>query len=45
MPRWVKVVSVAGIVAVVLLIVLLSTGHGPSRHRGAAAYATHFAGS
>ena len=44
-PRWVKVFAVAGIVAVILVIVLLSTGHGPSRHRGAAAYATHSAGS
>ncbi len=44
-PRWVKVFAVAGIVTVILLIVLLSTGHGPGRHQGAAAYAAHSAGS
>jgi hypothetical protein len=31
-PRWVKAFAVAGIVAVVLVIVMLFTGHGPGRH-------------
>jgi hypothetical protein len=34
MPRWVKVFAVLGIVLVVLVIVMLFTGHGPGRHTG-----------
>jgi hypothetical protein len=36
-PRWVKVFGLVGLVLVVLLIVLLATGHGPGRHSGGAA--------
>jgi hypothetical protein len=34
MPRWVKVFAIVGIVVVVLVIVMLFTGHGPGRHTG-----------
>ena len=35
MPRWVKVlISVAALLAVLLLVGLLSGGHGPGRHLG-----------
>jgi hypothetical protein len=33
-PRWVKVFAIVGIVVVVLVIVMLFTGHGPGRHTG-----------
>lgn len=31
-PRWVKVAWVIGVVLVLLLVVMLVSGHGPSRH-------------
>ncbi|MET7396454.1 hypothetical protein ABZS66_23535 [Dactylosporangium sp. NPDC005572] len=31
-PRWVKVFAIAGVAVVVLVVVLLLTGHGPGRH-------------
>jgi hypothetical protein len=31
-PRWAKVFAIAGGVIVVLLAVMLLTGHGPGRH-------------
>jgi hypothetical protein len=31
-PRWVKVFAVAGLVLLVVVIVALLGGHGPSRH-------------
>jgi len=31
-PRWVKVFGIIGIVLVLLIIVMLLTGHGPARH-------------
>jgi hypothetical protein len=31
-PRWVKVFGIIGLVLVLLVIVLLLTGHGPGRH-------------
>jgi hypothetical protein len=31
-PRWVKAFAVAGVVVVVLVVVMLLTGHGPSEH-------------
>jgi hypothetical protein len=33
-PRWVKVFAVIAGVLVVLVVILLLTGHGPSRHMG-----------
>ena len=33
-PRWVKVFALVGVVLVVLVIVMLFTGHGPGRHTG-----------
>jgi hypothetical protein len=33
-PRWVKLFAVIGAVIVVLVVVLLLSGHGPSRHGG-----------
>lgn len=32
MPRWVKAFLIAGVVIVVLLMVMLLSGHGPGRH-------------
>jgi hypothetical protein len=32
MPRWVKVFAIVGAVVLVLLVVMLLTGHGPGRH-------------
>ncbi|WP_282959002.1 hypothetical protein [Actinoplanes xinjiangensis] len=37
MPRWVKVFVIFGAALVVLMLVLLSSGHGPGRHGQAAA--------
>ncbi len=38
-PRWVKVLGILGLVAVLLVVVMLVTGrgggHGPGRHTGA----------
>lgn len=34
MPRWVKGFAVAGVVLVLLLVIMLLTGHGPGRHLG-----------
>ena len=31
-PRWVKVFAIVGVVLVLLIIVMLLTGHGPGRH-------------
>jgi hypothetical protein len=31
-PRWVKILAMAGAVVVVLIVVLLLSGHGPGRH-------------
>ncbi len=31
-PRWVKVFAIIGVVLVLLIIVMLLTGHGPGRH-------------
>ena len=31
-PRWVKVFGIVGAVLVVLVVVMLLTGHGPGRH-------------
>ena len=31
-PRWVKVFAIVGALVVVLVIVMLLAGHGPSRH-------------
>jgi hypothetical protein len=31
-PRWVKVFGIIGVVFVLLIIVMLLTGHGPGRH-------------
>jgi hypothetical protein len=31
-PRWVKVFGIVGLVLLLLIVVLLLTGHGPSRH-------------
>jgi hypothetical protein len=31
-PRWVKVFGLIGVAVVLLIIILLLTGHGPSRH-------------
>lgn len=36
-PRWVKVFAVVGALLVVLVVVLLVSGHGPGRHGQAAA--------
>jgi hypothetical protein len=42
MPRWVKVFVIFGAALVVLMLVLLSSGHGPGRH-GQAAASSHLA--
>ena len=34
-PRWVKVCGVLALAVVVLVVVLLSSGHGPGRHGAA----------
>jgi hypothetical protein len=34
MPRWVKVFGIVGGVLVLLLVLMLLTGHGPNRHTG-----------
>ncbi len=34
MPRWVKIFAVAGGVAVLLIVIMLLSGHGPGRHTG-----------
>ena len=31
-PRWVKVFAIIAIAVVVLLVIMLLTGHGPGRH-------------
>ena len=31
-PRWVKIFGVVGAVIVVLVVILLVSGHGPSQH-------------
>ena len=31
-PRWVKVFAIVGVVVVLLIVVMLLTGHGPGRH-------------
>jgi hypothetical protein len=31
-PRWVKVFAIVGAVVVLLIVILLLTGHGPSQH-------------
>jgi hypothetical protein len=31
-PRWVKVFGLMGLVLVVLIVIMLLTGHGPGRH-------------
>ena len=31
-PRWVKIFGTVGVVLVLLIIVMLLTGHGPGRH-------------
>jgi hypothetical protein len=31
-PRWVKVFAVLGLVVLVLIVVMLLTGHGPAQH-------------
>lgn len=31
-PRWVKVSGIIGAVVVILVLILLFAGHGPSRH-------------
>jgi hypothetical protein len=31
-PAWVKRVMIAGVVLLVLLLIMLATGHGPGRH-------------
>lgn len=36
LPGWVKGFAVAGVVLVVLLILMLLTGHGPGRHMASA---------
>ena len=33
-PRWVKVFGIVGLVLVLLLVIILLTGHGPGRHMG-----------
>ena len=33
MPQWVKVFAVVAAIFVVLLVVMLLTGHGPGQHR------------
>ena len=33
-PRWVKVFGIVGVVLVLLLVLMLLTGHGPGRHMG-----------
>lgn len=35
-PRWVKVFGIVGAVLVVLVVVMLLTGHGPGRHMNGA---------
>lgn len=32
MPGWVKVFMIAGVIVVVIIAVMLATGHGPGRH-------------
>ena len=32
MPRWVKVFAVVAAALLVMIVVMLSTGHGPGRH-------------
>ena len=36
MPRWVKAFVWAGIVAIILVAFMLTTGHGPWQHMGMA---------
>jgi hypothetical protein len=43
MPRWVKVFAVVGGVIVVLVVVMLLSGHGPSRHGAHASSASSVA--
>jgi hypothetical protein len=31
-PRWVKVFAIIGVAVVLLIVVMLLTGHGPGRH-------------
>lgn len=33
-PRWVKAFGIIAVVLVLLLVVMLLTGHGPARHTG-----------
>lgn len=44
-PRWFKVLAVVGAVFLLLVIALLLTGHGPSRHMHSSAAANAFHGS
>lgn len=45
-PRWVKVFAVIGLVLVLVVVVALLSGHGPSRHMGGhAAAASRAAGT
>jgi hypothetical protein len=45
MPRWVKVfIGVAALLAVLLLVGLLTGGHGPGRHLGSLAPAAMSSG-
>jgi len=32
MPRWVKGFAIVGVALVLLIVIMLMTGHGPSRH-------------
>lgn len=32
MPRWVKGFAIAGVALVLLIVIMLMTGHGPGRH-------------
>ena len=38
-PRWVKVFGVVGLVLVVVVVVMLFSGHGPSQHASGAGHA------
>ena len=43
MPRWVKVSIIVGVLLVVLVVVMLLTGHGPGRHLSSGAAAASIA--
>ena len=37
MPRWVKLGALVGVVLLVLVVLMLLTGHGPGRHMSSGA--------